>query len=92
MSGLAQFNIAPNPVSIGKNIRLEYRMDAASQPATIILTDMYGKQVQQQKVMLRQGYNLFSLPTQSLFPGMYIATMLSGHNNKKESRKILIVH
>lgn len=86
-----RFFITPNPVTIGKDIRLEYRSESVAQPATIMLTDMYGKLVQQQKTILQKGNNLLYLSTSKLQPGIYSATILRNDLSRKESMKVVVV-
>ncbi len=90
-AGTDQLLLSPNPVHAGTPIRITYRSSSAAQAATILLTDMAGKILQQQKVMVQKGYNLFSVPTASLRSGMYLATLFLGSTHKKESKKLILV-
>lgn len=89
-SSSQHFLISPNPVSVGRGIRLEYRSDVASQPATIVLSDLHGLPLRQQKVTLKKGINLFSIPTNNLRAGIYTATILL-RSNQKESKKVIVI-
>jgi N-acetyl-anhydromuramyl-L-alanine amidase AmpD len=82
--------VAPNPAS-GGTITIEYSLNDVSQPASIVITDNFGKSAQQRNVVLQQGMNRLSINTSGLKPGIYNVTIRLGASGKATSKKLLIV-
>jgi hypothetical protein len=82
--------VAPNPAT-GGAITIEYSLTDASQPASIIVTDNFGKSAQQRNVVLQQGVNRLSINTSGLKPGIYNVTIRLSVSGKATSKKLLIV-
>ncbi|WP_205513632.1 carboxypeptidase regulatory-like domain-containing protein [Longitalea arenae] len=82
--------LAPNPTS-GASISIEYTLADVSQPASIVVTDNFGKSAQQRNVVLQQGLNRLTVNTSGLKPGIYNVTIRLGASGKSVSKKLLVV-
>jgi len=82
--------VAPNPVN-GSEVKITYTLREASQAATIVLSDYYGRTVRQQRVSLQQGNNQLTLHTGKLKAGMYVVT-IQLQTGKTESKKLMAVN
>ncbi|WP_207515451.1 N-acetylmuramoyl-L-alanine amidase [Longitalea luteola] len=82
--------IAPNPTS-GSTITIEYTLADVSQPASIVVTDNFGKSARQRNVVLQPGLNRLSIGTSGLKAGIYNVTVRLAASGKTVSKKLLIV-
>jgi hypothetical protein len=74
-NNMNNFNVFPNPTEDVLNIRFD---QIAGNPATVIITDVSGKQVMEQNIMSAKGDNLVVLDVESLSPGIYMVGLLQG--------------
>ncbi|WP_207515452.1 carboxypeptidase regulatory-like domain-containing protein [Longitalea luteola] len=82
--------IAPNPTS-GSTITIEYTLADVSQPASIVVTDNFGKSARQRNVVLQPGLNRLSIGTSGLKAGIYNVTVRLAASGKSTSKKLLVV-
>ena len=82
--------VAPNPAS-GGSITIEYTLADVSQPASIVVTDNFGKPAQQRNVVLQQGMNRITINTSGLKQGIYNVTVRLASSGKAVSKKLLVV-
>jgi hypothetical protein len=90
ISGDGALRVAPNPATSG-TITIEYSLTDASQPASITITDNFGKTAQQRNVVLQQGLNRLSINTSGLKAGIYNVTVRLATSGKATSKKLLVV-
>lgn len=79
--------LSPNPVT-GTEVKVTYVLEDASQPATIVLADHYGRVVRQQRVVLEPGNNQVTLSTGRLKAGFY-TVMIRLQTGKTTSKKLM---
>ncbi|HEY1201488.1 MAG TPA: N-acetylmuramoyl-L-alanine amidase [Niastella sp.] len=90
IEGDGPLRVAPNPAT-GSTITIEYSLTDASQPASITISDNYGKAAQQRNVVLQQGLNRLSVNTSGLKAGIYNVTVRLATSGKAVSKKLLVV-
>lgn len=66
--------VAPNPIA-GNEIRVNYFLNNIPQPATLLLSDTYGRIIQQRRLQLQQGNNRLNVNTSLLKAGVYLVTV-----------------
>lgn len=82
--------VTPNPVT-GSSVTIEYTLNDASQPASIVIANNYGNVTEQRSVVLQQGINRFTVPVSSLKAGLYNVTIRLSKTGKTESTQLIIV-
>jgi hypothetical protein len=90
IDGDGALRVAPNPVT-SSTITIEYSLTDVSQPASITITDNFGKPAQQRNVVLQQGINRLSFNTNGLKAGIYNVTVRLATTGKATSKKLLVV-
>jgi N-acetyl-anhydromuramyl-L-alanine amidase AmpD len=90
IAGDGALRVAPNPATSG-TITIEYSLTDASQPASITITDNFGKAAQQRNVVLQQGLNRLTINTSGLKAGIYNVTVRLATSGKATSKKLLVV-
>jgi hypothetical protein len=90
IAGDGALRVAPNPAT-SSTITIEYSLTDASQPASITITDNFGKAAQQRNVVLQQGLNRLSINTSGLKAGIYNVTVRLATSGKATSKKLLVV-
>ena len=83
-SGAGTFVISPNPVV--SNIRALVQSGAAGK-AILQVSDMAGKLLFTQSIMVNEGMNTITLPVSSLMKGVYVMKMIQ--NNRVQSVKFV---
>lgn len=64
----------PNPVGNGADLQLAFRADKPGE-IFLIVSDMSGRSVYQKELLLRNGGNQFSIPTDGFSNGMYMVSL-----------------
>ena len=90
IDGDGALRVAPNPAT-SSTITIEYALADVSQPASITITDNFGKPAQQRNVVLQQGINRLSFNTNGLKAGIYNVTVRLATSGKATSKKLLVV-
>jgi N-acetyl-anhydromuramyl-L-alanine amidase AmpD len=90
IDGDGVLRVAPNPATTSA-ITIEYALTDVSQPASITITDNFGKPAQQRNVVLQQGINRLSFNTSGLKAGIYNVTVRLATSGKATSKKLLVV-
>jgi hypothetical protein len=80
--------VAPNPV-MGNEISVNYFLNNTTQPATLLLSDTYGRIIQHRRVQLQQGNNRLNVNTSLLKAGVYLVTLQVDGMKSGVSRKII---
>lgn len=80
--------VSPNPIR-GHEIRVQYYLNNTSQPATLLLSDTYGRIVEHLRVQLQQGNNRLNINTGFLQAGVYHVIILLDGKGGGISRKIV---
>lgn len=73
----------------GHEIRVNYFLNNISQPATLILSDTYGRIIQRRRLQLQQGNNRLNVNTSLLKAGVYLVTVQLEGMGGGASRKII---
>ena len=66
--------IYPNPAN-GQNVNVLF---SAKETTTLVLTDMAGRVVRNERYETPNGLTQVAIPTQTLLPGIYVVTLMSG--------------
>ena len=82
---IGDFSLFPNPAEDVLNIRFEQK---AGIPTTIVITDISGKQVMEQKINSAKGDNLVLLDIENLSPGIYLVGL--GQGSTMKTQKVVI--
>jgi hypothetical protein len=88
-ASINQLSLSPNPVTPGAQVQLVYNSEV-TQPASITVTDIYGRPVQQRMVSVQKGINRFVITTGALKTGVYNATIRLSDNSDRVSKKIIV--
>lgn len=82
-SGYEIVNIMPNPVAERATLQIT---SATASVIEVLVTDIYGKQVQRQKVQLAAGSNQVPLNFRNMAPGTYQVTSITEDGQKRSLR------
>lgn len=82
--------LSPNPIT-GNSVALDYTLTDATQAASLLLTDNYGKTILQRSVSLLKGNNHITIPVSGLKAGTYTITIRLNSTGKTNSQKLLVV-
>jgi Negative regulator of beta-lactamase expression len=80
--------VSPDPIR-GNEFQVYYYLNNSTQPATLLLSDTYGRIVEHRRVQLRQGNNRLNINTSFLQAGVYHVTVQLDGKGGGVSKKIV---
>ncbi len=86
------FSIYPNPVTADGILHLSLESLSADANATMIITDVTGRQYMKQSIAVRSGLNDYAFHLRNMAPGVYMVLVLDHEQQPKgKARKIVLV-
>jgi hypothetical protein len=84
-------SIYPNPVPAGGILHLSLQSLSTDANATMVITDVAGRQYMKQSVAVRSGLNDYSFTLRNLAPGIYLVQVFdSGQHPKGKAQKVVL--
>lgn len=80
--------VAPNPVS-GNDVHVNYYLNNTPHPATLLLSDTYGRIMLRRRIQLQQGNNRLHINTSLFKAGVYLITVQLDGMGGGASKKLI---